>query len=722
MRKLVAALLLFGMLPVSVFASTTDGTIDSTNKYAKGIDANVGKINLGLTAGNVHVTDALLTGYAWSALAGWINFAPTTGGVTNNAEGTLGGYAWGQNSGWINFAPTHGGVTIDTSGVFHGYAWSQNLGWISFNCLDNSSCGTDSYSVVTDWRPLSTRPPTGGGSGSGGTGGGGGGSSGTPAISTPSVSTYSATAITTVSAALNGYVNPNGSTDTVRWFEWGTSPVSLVNSTTHYSHGAVADGFADTISGLAQNTPYYFRVVAQNSHGIVAGFVLNFTVLDTGAGTGGTGTGGTGTGGAGTGGTGTGGTGTGGPGTGGGATGGGSTGGGTSGGGSTGGGSTGGGGGEGTGGGGGTGGSGNPIAEQIQTVISNIVPPGARTTFNNSVVLAAAFVDSTTASIRKFSDTPIGAVTTKSVVSAGVVGGGTVAAVAAAGNIASFSDLSLMFFRLWSLLLVALGFKKKHMPWGTVYDSVTKQPLDPAYVVLADPAEKEAGTAITDLDGRFGFLVPPGSYHIIANKTNYSFPSKKLVGQDHDALYDNLYFGGEVPFGGNDVITKNIPMDPEAFDWNEFAKRDKKLMMFYTRNTRILTTVSTVLFYAGLVSAAVLALARPDRFNIAIVAIYGVLLLLRAFGLKPKAYGSIIDAQTKEPLSFAVVRVFQKGVDRELFHRVTDQYGRYYALLSKGEYYVTIERKNPDESYTSVYKSGTINAKNGIINENFHII
>jgi hypothetical protein len=42
-----------------VFASTTDGTIDSNHKYAYG--ENVGWINFGSSEGNVHITDSALT-------------------------------------------------------------------------------------------------------------------------------------------------------------------------------------------------------------------------------------------------------------------------------------------------------------------------------------------------------------------------------------------------------------------------------------------------------------------------------------------------------------------------------------------------------------------------------------------------------------------------------------------------------------------------------------
>lgn len=45
----------------------------------------------------------------------------------------LSGCAWSENAGWINFAPTHGGVTISTStNKFDGYAWGERIGWIHF--------------------------------------------------------------------------------------------------------------------------------------------------------------------------------------------------------------------------------------------------------------------------------------------------------------------------------------------------------------------------------------------------------------------------------------------------------------------------------------------------------------------------------------------------------------------------------------------------------------
>lgn len=166
MVALRIVLILGILLPSIAFASATDGTINSTNRYAW--SENAGWIDFGPSEGNVHVTDSALSGYAWGELVGWISLncsntdtcATVDYKVTNNNEGTLGGYAWSENVGWIDFDPANGGVTISSSGVFSGYAWGELVGWIVFNCSNESSCATVDYKVSTDWRPASSRATT----------------------------------------------------------------------------------------------------------------------------------------------------------------------------------------------------------------------------------------------------------------------------------------------------------------------------------------------------------------------------------------------------------------------------------------------------------------------------------------------------------------------------------------------------------------------------------
>ena len=109
----------FFVVAAIVYASVTVGSIDSTNTNARLLsDSSI--VNFGATNSNVVVTDSTLTGYAWGENTGWINLAPTNGGVVNDGEGNLSGYAWGEGAGWVNFNPTNGGVTIGTTGFFTG--------------------------------------------------------------------------------------------------------------------------------------------------------------------------------------------------------------------------------------------------------------------------------------------------------------------------------------------------------------------------------------------------------------------------------------------------------------------------------------------------------------------------------------------------------------------------------------------------------------------------
>jgi hypothetical protein len=286
----------------------------------------------------------------------------------------------------------------------------------------------------------------------------------------------------------------------------------------------------------------------------------------------------------------------------------------------------------------------------------------------------------------------------------------------------SLAELFLLPARLMGLLLIAFGWKKRNPPWGIVYDSITKQPLDPAYVLLKDSLGNPVSSAITDLDGRYGFLIEPGIYKMTANKTNYIFPSQKLAGKTKDELYDNLYFGGPVEIKRDEVVTRNIPLDPLKFDWNEFTKQNRSMTKFYSRWDLLLREVSDFIYFIGFIIAIIAFFAAPYPYNTIILGLYLFLLALRILGIKPKAFGSVIEKATGTPSAFAILRVTDPSSNREISQRVTDKYGRYFCLVPKGQYYVKIEKKNEDGSYSLAYTSPVINAlKNGIIKNKFKI-
>jgi hypothetical protein len=304
----------------------------------------------------------------------------------------------------------------------------------------------------------------------------------------------------------------------------------------------------------------------------------------------------------------------------------------------------------------------------------------------------------------------------------------TVGTFAGALSVATFAfltplhitELILLPSRLWTLLLAALGFRRKRLPWGIVYDSVTKQPLDPAYVqLLLKGTEKEADTAFTDLDGRFGFLPKTGSYTMKARKTNYAFPSKRLIGNNSDALYDNLYFGEPLTITSeNDTVIRNIPLDPIGVDWNEVQKRKGSIFNFYSKYDVIFYTFTSILFYLGLAISIFAAFFFPSLTHTVILIIYALVTILRGITGSPKRLGRVFDTNG-EPLAYGAVRVYLANTENQVKQVVTNQFGRFYCLVVPATYYVKVFKRVGEEDFQEIYTSPNFYAKDGLVDGEF---
>lgn len=586
-----------------------------------------------------------------------------------------GKYAWSTKIGWINFNPDEGNFSVTDTAVT-GYAWSPNYGWINLapatSGITNTTSGVVSgyaWGANTGWINFED-------------------------VSISCSGKFIGTATGDIVGTISfDCVDCNVTTSWRPVCDSGGS--SGGGSTSGGTGASTSTGTTGTSTGTTDTTG---TAGTTGTTGATSTTTSTGTGASTGASTGTSSTGGTTgstTGGTG-GGTGTSGGGGSGTGSGTGGSGGGTSGGVTSGGGT--GGTT----------GGTTGGGGINIIGDIiigvEQKISEILP--------ESIKIPAR-------EIKKIVETPAGSVTTKVITTTGAT---AVAVASAPAIISSFSlaEIFLLPLRLLLLLLSFFGLRKRVKHWGVVYDSVTKRPLDPAYVTLKDMSGKEISSAITDLDGRYGFLADSGRYIMAANKTNYLFPSQKLAGKTNDEVYNNLYFGQQIEVRAKeDVIAKNIPLDPLRFDWNEFAKQDKKLLRFYSKWDAWFRKFTDITFYVGFFVAIIALLAAPYPYNLIIFGIYVLLALLRLAGFKPKAFAYVVDA-TGTPLSYAIVRIILANSGQEMTYRVTDKYGRYYCLLPNGQYYVKIEKKNDDSSYSLVYVSGVIDVKKrGILKKNF---
>ncbi len=291
--------------------------------------------------------------------------------------------------------------------------------------------------------------------------------------------------------------------------------------------------------------------------------------------------------------------------------------------------------------------------------------------------------------------------------------GTVVPPLVAVGLLPSLYELFLVITRALSYLF---GYRKKSKPWGTVYDSITKRPLDPAYVTIWRDG-KEISSAITDIDGRFGFFLSAGNYSLQANKTHYKFPSTTLAGRLSDEVYDNLYFGGQVTVKEGEVVNLNIPMDPVGFDWNEFAKNKKDYFRFYSRRERIKVWILDSVFYLGFALSVGIFIAEPSILNAVFCSFYLAFEIFRTFWRYRHKAGQIISASTGEPLAYGLVRVYLP-VSNQLVKIVpADELGRYYVLVRPGTYYYTVEEKQIDGSYVKIYQSGLVDLPKGVLTE-----
>ena len=766
------------LFPIIAQAST--GTIGSTTNAAW--SNNVGWINFAPPNGGVTITDSVLSGSAWSQTFGWINFTPTNGGVLNDGQGHLSGSAWGNNLGWISFS----GVVINANGKFTGTATGPVVGTLTFDCphcdvetdwrpaVLGGSSGNGGNSGGTDITPpvltiLGNNPETAY-VGSSYVDAGAKAMDNVDGNLTAQINTVglpihtSATGTFAIIYSVSDYSgNKAVATRTVEVITSSTtdmippvititggSPTTVKVSSTYIDKGATAldnvDGVVPVItllnnvdtnilgtysviyeaSDTAGNIANATRMVnvveatttidnippvitlkggtpltislgsAYTDPGAVAvdniGGSIPVTIADNTVNPNAVGTyevtytaadasgnvstitrtvnvilpqpvnpqqnpGNSSA-------------------------------------------------------------SGSSTSEQSTTTpaILNTAINAATDLYNTTFAAAKNLANNT----KEFVNTGTGSVVTKTISTLGVATGLSLPIAAAT---ASFSDLWLILARLFGFFLELFGLKKKSRPWGTVYDSVTKRPLDPVYVSLINTkTNEEVDSAITDFDGRYGFVAVPGTYRIEAKKTNYISPSAKMRDRSFDEVYNNLYFGEDIVIADKgEIIARNIPMDSLSFNWNEFAKTKMDVNKFIRGRDVTWARISKALFLVGAVVSFIALVFAPAPYNFIVAGFYVLAYILNYVVFKTKKSGILTEKNTNMPLSFAIVDVFREGETDPFTKKIANEFGAYYALLPNGKYFVKVEKKNNDETYTEILRTSLIDVTKGILNVDFKV-
>jgi hypothetical protein len=279
------------------------------------------------------------------------------------------------------------------------------------------------------------------------------------------------------------------------------------------------------------------------------------------------------------------------------------------------------------------------------------------------------------------------------------------------GHFAGFSQGMSIFL---NNILMLLGLKRKRRYAGTVYNSATKQPLDPVIVKLVDSqTSKVMRVAISDLYGRFNMLVPPGHYQIIPQKSGYVFPSANI--KDSDPIFDQAYRGEVIDIDDDsEAIEVNIPMDPvTSYDFNEEAK--KSIINFSPWTDRIATSIFSLLFWLGLVLVLANAWDYPTGLNMFYLGMYVFIALIKVIVKKPRLWGKI--SSSKYSVSGLSIDLYHPdGLEVPVGHAVTDEKGKFLLRTQKGKYTLKVS----DDAQVIHSESISVDSS-GLVNDNLRI-
>jgi hypothetical protein len=261
-------------------------------------------------------------------------------------------------------------------------------------------------------------------------------------------------------------------------------------------------------------------------------------------------------------------------------------------------------------------------------------------------------------------------------------------AIAAAATTVTVSASAASLFNYLYLLItqpLLLFNRRKREKWGMVYNALSKQPIDLAVVRLLDAQTKAViQTRITDAQGRFAFLATPGEYELSVMKANMTYPSQLLKQEKIDVDMVDLYHGERIQVTQTTTITPNIPVDPVE----KTVTPKEILRKKWFRRIQHGLSIGSLLVSVGA------WIVQPSwGMGALMIGQIGVYALFRRLSVpaKPKSWGVVYDASSRERIGHAVVRIFDKRFHKLLETQITDAQGKYAFFAGKNIYFVTAD-------------------------------
>jgi hypothetical protein len=286
------------------------------------------------------------------------------------------------------------------------------------------------------------------------------------------------------------------------------------------------------------------------------------------------------------------------------------------------------------------------------------------------------------------------------------------------GRVPLLRAVALIPYRVAFFFLRIAGIARPPV-WSTVYDAKTRQPIDPAYVRIYDRLGTLVASAVTDLDGRFAFLLPRGVYRLEVEKTHYTFPSTYRPHRMR-SIFGVINRGDWFEVSdAEQSIRVAVPMDALAGDWNQEEKRRGK----YSLGLFGVNYLGVLLSYSGVIILTS-ATFFSNNFGLPTILMYaigGMLLLVWVINTCSSRVeaGSVTDSNGR-PVANAAVTITTAKTNIKMNMFRTSLKGRFVSLLPNNTYIAHITGVS-ETGIAFEFTSNPFEVRRGAVVERFTI-
>ncbi len=251
-----------------------------------------------------------------------------------------------------------------------------------------------------------------------------------------------------------------------------------------------------------------------------------------------------------------------------------------------------------------------------------------------------------------------------------------------AGGLVGLNLLAfLSFVNSPSLLVNIFGFvvlRTRKKPWGIVYDAMSGKPIAFAVCRLYLSGTTNLMTqTVSDLSGRFGLIISPGSYRLEVSQSGYVVYKEEI----------NLSKNQVARIGDVGLYKIDLSVDEAAvkvFDgiWN------------WVKNTY--RGVSPYLFVFGFFFSVLSMVFSPNIFNTIIFAAYLAVSLIYLYPIitgRNRRYASVVDSETGLRVPYAIVKIFNKKNWELVDSQSTNYNGKFDFWVDPGDYALLVAKK-----------------------------